>query len=512
MKSVSVNRDKTYFNSPFIQDYYTSDKFDELRSFKPDVSEIKNVIAARRSFSAEKRELLVHDLKRQYAETSLEIAGSVVEQNINRLSDENTFTITTGQQIHIGLGPLYVLYKTFDVMALCKSLAQEYTSYCFVPVFWMASEDHDLEEIQEIPLFGKTYRWETEQEGAVGRMTTEGLPALFQKIKEENNLDENQAEFVGQCIAAYSSANNLSEAFRIVMHHYFGDSGLVIIDADSPRLKESFGEVIADELQQKNYDALSASTQLFESQGYKKQLVVRKTNLFKLEDGKRTRVQDGNSQTSSALSPYTYSPNAALRPFYQEWILPNLVYIGGQAELKYWMQLKGVFDNYLMKMPLVMLRTSAVIIPERVQSKFPTIDWTLMFASEHEIVKVLDVKNEEVHNRLEDAYGKIEDAIHSYNAMVSAEILGFTLDSKLRKLQPKLVDLKTVVDSNWVKKVSNDPELKRILKVKDRYFGESIQERTEHVIGYCSLLEQNLKGKTIGFGNLEEQKITMIFI
>ncbi|MDB4107515.1 bacillithiol biosynthesis cysteine-adding enzyme BshC, partial [Bacteroidia bacterium] len=363
MEIRQVDRSETFFHSPFIADYY-SDKFDDLRTYKPQLSELGKAIEGKATFSTEKREILVNDFYRQYAESGINTESSEVGTNIELLQRSDAFTITTGQQIHIGLGPLYVLYKIFDVLAICNEARELYPDKYFIPVFWMASEDHDLEEIQDVPLFGKNYHWETSQKGPVGRMNPKGVSKIFNEIEEDFNLDNDQIEFVNICREAYSTSDNLSQSFRKILHHYFAHEGLIIMDADSVILKNSCQTVLTDELQSKNFASLQNSTERFESKGYKRQLIIRECNLFDLSSGDRLKVKSKQDKTASAVegneSFYNLSPNAALRPFYQEWILPNLVYVGGGSEVKYWMQLKGLFDNYSVPMPIIHLRTSCM--------------------------------------------------------------------------------------------------------------------------------------------------------
>ncbi len=148
--TVTLDRRETFFTNPFLEDYYYSDKLDEFKSYSS-IADIESAIANKASFSTEKREVLVSVLKEQYAEFDLSKEGSeLVAKNIDLLREQNTFTVATGQQIHIGLGPMYVLYKAFDAIAIAQELKDKYPNKNFVPVFWMATEDHDLEEIAQV--------------------------------------------------------------------------------------------------------------------------------------------------------------------------------------------------------------------------------------------------------------------------------------------------------------------------------------------------------------------------
>ena len=438
MEILHIDRVKTFFQNSFIEDYYNTSKFDSLRSYNPRIEELGKAIEAKMSFSQTQRNVLAESLTQQYKDAQITI-GENLHHNIGSLRESNTFTVTTGQQIHIGLGPMYVLYKALDVLAIAKQCKEAYPDYNFVPVFWMASEDHDLEEISEINLFGKKLIWKTNQIGPVGRMNPDGLVDFFEEIEKDFNLSEEQSSFIEICKKVYSNSENLSIAFRNLLHEYFKTTDLVILDADNKQLKESFVPVLEDELNQKNYESLEASTKEFESKGYKRQLVIRPCNLFDMSNGSRLKITDG-ANLSAQENAYSLSPNAALRPFYQEWILPNLVYVGGPSEVKYWMQLKGIFDNYKMPMPILHLRTSNMLIPKKQISKLDQKDIFSLFSSKEELAKQYDKETEILAANLNNKYLAIVNAIDGYSQVTSSKFNGFSLEGKIKKINPKPVN------------------------------------------------------------------------
>jgi bacillithiol biosynthesis cysteine-adding enzyme BshC len=292
-----------------------------------------------------------------------------VQQNIDLLLQHNTYTITTGHQLNIFTGPLYFVYKIITAINTCKQLQEKYPDHNFVPVYWMATEDHDFAEINHFSLFGKTHTWQTDQEGAVGRFTTAGLEQLLEELPEAYPVFEE----------AYRNSKNLADATRAITHALFAEYGLVSIDGDHAVLKKALTPVVEKELtaQLSNKLVEEANAQL-EELGYKPQVYSREINLFYMQDGLRERiVQESNKYNvlntdisfsreevlaEAAQHPERFSPNVILRPLYQELILPNLAYIGGGAEVVYWFQLKKVFDAYKVAFPVLMLRNSALYI------------------------------------------------------------------------------------------------------------------------------------------------------
>jgi len=515
MESIVIDRRKTFFHNDFLNDYYNTQKFEELRTYAPKIEEVATAIEGRKNFSQKKRSTLVSVLKEQYQEAQIQLSGLLAE-NINSLEKTNTYTITTGQQIHLGLGPLYVIYKAFDTIAIANELSQKHPDCNFVPVFWMATEDHDLEEIAEIDVFGNKVKWTTDQVGPVGRMNTVGIAELFDQILEEYNFSEDQKTFLAKCSKIYSTSQNLSIAFRRLLHQYTKDCGLVILDADDAELKESFKEVMSDELQFKNFEALTKSTQKLEELGYAKQLNIRECNLFDMSTGDRKKITKNIGAVAAAsreIDFYNLSPNAALRPFYQEWILPNLVYVGGPSEIKYWLQLKGIFDNYSFPMPLLHLRKSNIILPERIKKTYSSEDLGRLFQQKSEITTHYSNELSKLNQEFDNLFKSISEGLTNYSELAAQSFKGFNLDGKVSKIKPKLVELEALVKAELVNKGEQNSKLNKLLKLRDRYFNkESVQERNDHLLAHPALLAVEAKMINSHFGFKYSQKIDLLFV
>ncbi|MEM8892965.1 MAG: bacillithiol biosynthesis cysteine-adding enzyme BshC [Bacteroidota bacterium] len=352
--------------SPLFIDYLNQKKdlAPYYNSF-PTIDTFKSIIAERK-FSTEKRIILHKVLDEQYA--SLEKSPQVIS-NLLSLDHEKTFTVTTGHQLNIFTGPLYFIYKIITTINLAKELKAAYPDCHFVPVYWMASEDHDFEEISYFNLFGKKYTWDTDQKGAVGKFRPQSLSQVLGELPEEVELFEK----------AYLDSGTLANAVRYYVNELFGDQGLIVVDADSRELKSMFSEVINDDLFNHTANSLAekASAELG-ALGYSSQIFPRHCNFFHLNTNHRERIvrEDGvfkvlNTDiqfTEEELkakiqeSPELFSPNVVLRPLYQETILPNLAYIGGPSELAYWLQLKEIFDHYSTDFPLLVPRNFALYL------------------------------------------------------------------------------------------------------------------------------------------------------
>ncbi|MDQ3392940.1 MAG: bacillithiol biosynthesis cysteine-adding enzyme BshC [Bacteroidota bacterium] len=377
MKITKIDLGETGTFSPIFLDYLKEDQ--RLKKFYntfPIKENFKKIIESK-NFSSHNRAILVEVLKEQY--NSLEISQAVKE-NLEGLASEKTFTVTTGHQLNIFTGPMYFIYKIVTCILTAKRLKTAYPEYNFVPVYWMASEDHDFAEINHFNLFGKKYTWETHQKGPVGKFNPEGIKTVLDELPEKIELFER----------AYLQHATLTEATRYIVNDLFGDQGLVIIDADNAKLKKLFVPIIKDELLSQNTGKIVARTSSeLSEQGFKEQVSPRDINLFYMAEGLRERiVLDGSYKVlNTGLqfseteilglledSPEIFSPNVVLRPLYQEMVLPNLAYIGGPAEIAYWLQLHQVFEFFKIDFPVLMPRNFGMIVNKTLHKKIKKLN------------------------------------------------------------------------------------------------------------------------------------------
>lgn len=320
-----------------------------------------------RSFSGATRKLLVSALNQQYG--SLVQSAPAVAKNIQLLLKENTFTVTTGHQLCLCTGPLYFIYKIVTVINTCRQLKKKYPKSNFVPVFWMASEDHDYEEIKSIRLYGKSFSWETHQQGAVGRFRTADLKQLLDELPGD----------VGVFREAYLKSKTLGEAARNYVNALFKEEGLVVIDGDDRELKKILQPVMLDDLTAHNpFNLVTETNRELAARGLPPTVNPREINFFYLDENVRSRIEQSEGgfkvvdtdlrfsedelKSLVTKAPEKFSPNVILRPLFQEMILPNLAYVGGPAELVYWLELKKVFDHFKVPFPVLLPRNFALVV------------------------------------------------------------------------------------------------------------------------------------------------------
>ena len=217
-------------------------RFPNLENFEAQIKEKKFNFDDN---SNEKRSTLVSVLEKQYSCINTSIATS---NNIQLLNEANTFTITTGHQLNLFSGPLYFLYKIISTINLTQELKAKYPENNFVPIYWMATEDHDFEEINYFNFKGRKFRWNRESAGAVGRLSTEGLADFFAVYEQELGNTTNAATVKTLFQEAYLNHSNLADATRFLANGLFGTHGLVILDGDNSKLKQTFAPYIKEEL------------------------------------------------------------------------------------------------------------------------------------------------------------------------------------------------------------------------------------------------------------------------
>ena len=427
------------------------------------------------------RSLLVEVLNEQYKGIEL---SKDTENNISSLSNKKSFTVTTGHQLCLFSGPLYCIYKILSTINLSEKLKDKYPSYHFVPMFWMASEDHDFEEVNHIHLFGKKIEWKTSQSGAVGRMNLSEIGGVLENLLKVMGKGENADKMYSILEKAYSKENSLAQASRIFLNALFKDDGLVIIDGDDARLKKQITPLIKLDVNEKKFYSLlqDQSTKLGEH--YKVQAHVREINFFTLKENERQRIDTSVEVPNIDKQPEKFSPNVLMRPLYQESILPNIAYVGGGAEIAYWMQLKSVFDSEKIPFPILVLRNSALIISERHNEKLKKLRFSSsdLFNSEQElhsqyIARQKDVKS--IDNELEQFDSVFEKIKSTYSAPIHQQII----EAEQQRHRKSLDMLRKKLDK--IEKQKHKSALDQISKIKQHYFtNNGLQERHENLITF----------------------------
>jgi len=283
-----IAHEKTGYFSKLALAYINNTE--DLKPFYNQKLTLKNVdeLIAQQQKTPINRAVLVATLKRQNSNIRL---SQSTQNNIDLLSAENTFTITTGHQLNLATGPLYIIYKIAAIIKLCQQLKKIQPKYNFVPLFWMNTEDHDFEEINHFHLFGEKFEWQLNWNGPVGKTNPKLLQDLIETINEKLGDNTNAAEIKKWLESAYLQSPTLADANRKLINHLFGKYGLVILDQNDAELKTLVKPLIKDQLSSlTNYEAVKQTSKLLEEAGFHAQAYPREINLFWLTDTSRERI------------------------------------------------------------------------------------------------------------------------------------------------------------------------------------------------------------------------------
>lgn len=471
---------------------------------------------ARDVYSSLDRQLLLSVLLKQ---ASIKNTSEITKKNIELLKNKNTFTVTTGHQLCLFSGPLYFIYKIISTINLAEELNTQFPDKKFIPVYWLASEDHDFEEVSHFNVFGKTIKWESEQKGAVGDFNTKELEALMPSIKETFGGTENGNYLVSLFENAYLKHSTLSEATRYLVNELFGQYGLVTVDGNNPELKKQFTEQLKKDIFENTaHTKVSESIAGLNKLNYDAQVNPRPVNCFYMEKGLRARIESENGSykvvgTSLSFSkeqmlslienePWKISPNVVLRPLYQQSILPNAAYIGGPGELAYWLQYKKMFDEFKITFPVLVPRSFVTVFEKNIKNKIDKLNFEQedIFTDEEELIKIFRVRSNNMFDltaekeNIESIYSEISDKINSVDKTL--------VNSVGAEKQKALNSIDAIVGkANKALKQKADAEISQVRSIKEKLFpGKIPQERYDNFAMYyvkwgpefLSFLKKNL--------------------
>ena len=487
----------TYF-SDLICDYLDEDstlrpfyhRFPNLRNFKEQIKEKAT------GFSEETRLILNKSLERQYK--GLEVSKKTTA-NLNSLKESNTFTVVTGHQLNLFTGPLYFLYKIITTINLAKELKKAYPECNFAPVYWMATEDHDFDEINYFNYENKKIQWNKEALGAVGKLDTSGLEIVFDVFSKAIGNNKN-AEILKEWFKkGYLEHNNLTEATRYLANTLFGKYGLVIVDGDDKSLKELLIPYIKkDLLDNISYNKVTETILEIEKlpKKYRVQVKPREINYFYLKGDIRERIIEEKGRfyvngTEIEFSrdkilvelknnPERFSPNVICRPLYQEVILPNLCYIGGGGEIAYWLELKSLFETMNVTFPMLLLRNSALVLSRKQNAKLKKLNISIadLFLKQHSFVnkKTREISNINIDFSKQRKHLQIQfKELYKLAAQTEKSFLGAVKAQEVKQLKG-LDNLEKRLLKAQERKLKE--HIVRMIKIRNELFPcQSLQER-----------------------------------
>lgn len=495
--STRLSYQGTGFFSSIVTDYLA--QTDTIRPFyehSVDLKGIQDAIQIRKKFSTP-RAVLVESLLKQYEIVN---TSEPVLANIKSLGNDHTFTVVTAHQPNIFTGPLYFIYKILHTIQLAKYLSEQLPDYRFVPVYYMGSEDADLDELGQISLDGHKLKWATSQKGAVGRMKVDKeLIQLLQAIEGQTGVLPYGKQLSDLFRQAYTMGRSIQEATLDLVNTLFGSYGLVVLIPDNAAMKATFSEVVKKELLEGFSHGIVNETSEAIGKHYKVQAGGREINLFYLIDDIRERIErDGEGFLVNSLNlrfsreeilaelethPERFSPNVILRGAFQETILPNIAFIGGGGELAYWLELKDVFAAIAVPYPVLVLRNSFLLFTSEQEKKMNQLGFNHqdIFQPKNILLEQLVRRSSDRQlglakelNELAALYNKMKQQAGTIDTTLMAHVdaLGAKAAKRVEELEKKMLR---------AEKRKFEAEGRQIESLKAKLFpGDSLQERVEN--------------------------------
>lgn len=438
----------------------------------------KQIHVKQNSFTSGQRNILADTFESQLSGLKL---SSGQKENIENLRLPNTFTITTGHQLNLFSGPVFFVYKILQTIKTCTYLKDNFPDFNFVPVYWMASEDHDFAEINHFKTENNYYEINEKSGGAVGRIQINDTFFISEFEKEFKDFVFG-TELILMVKEAYKAGNTLTDAIKTLVNRLFSEFGLLILDGDSKELKNQIKETFKDELLNFSLQKNSKEKVDFLTKKYGKvQVNPREINLFYLSetrdridfDGKNYIIVDKNIQfTQEEIlhelenHPEKFSPNALMRPVYQETVLPNLAYIGGNAEIMYWLELKDYFSKINIPFPILIPRNSMLFLKEKTIRKIDKLNLNIedffqnfttitnaKILEDNTIFNLLEEKENLLINNFSELKTAAETTEKSFGNMVKAEEVRQL--KSFKRMKKRLLHAEKIKQSELLERLEN---------------------------------------------------------
>ncbi|HZQ68006.1 MAG TPA: bacillithiol biosynthesis cysteine-adding enzyme BshC [Terriglobales bacterium] len=445
--------------SDFLYDYPQVQKF-----FPSSPYILRDLPRAQSSYDPARRGQVASILERQNRGWN---ASSRALENISRLRD-GASAVVTGQQVGLFGGPVFAIYKALTAAKLAEQATAAGVNS--VPIFWLATEDHDLAEINHVSIARPDFSLDELRTQAhvapdtpVGRITLDDeIVAVIDRASEILG----QSDILGALRESYRPGSNFGDAFARLFATLFADFGIILLDPSDAEFHRIAEPVLrnaldrSDELDQ----ALLARGKELERAGYHQQVKVTESStlLFSLEDGRRTvihRKPNGSREfqiRSSKISkpdllrriadhPEAFSANVLLRPVMQDYLLPTIAYVGGSAEVAYFAQCAVVYEALLGRITPITPRFSATIVEPKPANLLRRYGLTF-----HDSLQGLDPLREELARRALPQ--DVQSAFENAHAAVQASL--DQVKGPLSRLDPTLLDAATRAASKMEYQIS----------------------------------------------------------
>ena len=459
---------------------------------------------------------IVKIIKNQYK--SLKVS-SKTEQNIELLNDDKTVAIFTGQQLGLMGGPLYTIYKIFTAIKLSEHLSSRFKEFNFIPVFWMAGDDHDFEEISNINLVStdneiKKIIYDDGNELNTNRGSVGDVEFLksINDFKSEISNYIRETEFSDNLISLINNVLEegltIKQSFFNLLYQIFDDAGLIIFNPQDNDVKKLLVPIFKKELidyKKHTADLLLISAELDEN--YHAQVKIKPINLFMADEtgrhliepvedgyrlkGKRKRISRDELLQILENEPERFSGNVLLRPICEDYLFPTGFYIGGPGEISYYAQAIPLYKHYGLQHPIVFPRASATIVEGNIAKILVKYNLsTLDFFNDNQKLKdmiVNSLSDIDVEKNFATVEKTISDILNSLGETVTS--IDNNLKNANENTKSKMLHQLDILKNKTAKSQERnfDAAIRQISKAQNLiYPNENLQERELCMINFVN--------------------------
>lgn len=450
--------------------------------------------------------------------------GDKTIENIERLASGDAFAVVTGQQVGIFTGPLYTIYKAMTAIKLSEHLSDKYQAE-FIPVFWMESNDHDLEEANHIYLLDSNsdlVKLEYKPSQCIPNcsvkdvLVDDGFFDLINDLVKALPNTEFKKDVFDVICESYLPSKNLGYGFGQMMSRLFGKYGLVFIDPSDPAVKNLMAPILQREIESplKSVEIVNSAGERLRSLGYESQIEKSddSTCLFIEESGARRKLffRDNNFEIDGSdmklsksqlletlqIAPWRFSPNVALRPVIQDYIFPTVAYVAGPGEASYFAQLSGLYEFLNVSMPIIHPRAGFTIVESKIQRIIEKNGLELSDLTEHYEKLFSRVSKQHASEKLESLIEFSRSEIEAIFEKLSSELV--KIDPNMENITEsarKKIDqqINTLKDRAYQFQRSRDDIIRNQIKraCMNIYPDSKPQERVFNVVQYMVLYGTN---------------------
>lgn len=451
------------------------------------------------------------------------VNNDLVFKNINLIENKNTFFLVAGHQLNIMLGPAFYLTKIISLIQFTRHFQTHYPQYTFIPLFWLAAEDHDLKEISENYLFGKKIILNIDKE-YLHTSAGDLPPKAFLNSLKENLADfrwnEEQQKWIFFFLNIYEHSGHLTEATARILYELFGHDGLLVLDARYPPLKKFALSIFDREInEQIIYNTLYELRNANPTMEWP--VNPREINLFCIHEGKRKRLSFNEKEKHKPEvlfpenkevflqeiknAPEKISPNVLMRPLYQQKIIPCVAYVAGPSEADYWSQMIPVFDKMNIPFPVLILRPQYIFVQQASHQFLSSrhIEYAQMVDDEKDKLIRSLIQHQfpehyflQVQNHLDADFG---------NLMDFAKETDFSLCQYLESEKTKMINQVLQIKEKLIRTVKkkNEETLNKFNKIYDKLFPSGMPN--ERLISSFEVLSDvNLKSLRLSKDELSD--------